>query len=84
MTASVKLKLKLVKLKFIVTRIAKLHNLSFYLLIRDFLIVCIFVSELKDLLKALHVPGCENKPVTLYSQTSIKTTEDRSKPAHQL
>lgn len=84
MTASVKLKLKLVKLKLIVTRIAKLHNSSFYLLIRDFLVVCIFVSELKDFLKALQVPGCENKPVTLYSQTSIKTTEDGSKPAHQL
>lgn len=43
-----------------------LHASTFYSLIRDFFIGRIPVSELQELLKTLHVPGCKETKLLLY------------------
>lgn len=58
------------------------------LLICDFLIICIFVSELKNLLKTLHIPAYENTNTLLSICRLIwEITEEKEKsmkPAYQL
>lgn len=51
----------------------------FNLLMCDFLIFCISVSELQDLLETLHVPACRNKP-SIYSYAGVKRScKDKEK-----
>lgn len=51
----------------------------------DFLIFCISVSELQDVLKTLHVPACRNKP-SIYSHAggTDQIWKRKATDAHQL